>query len=82
MNTAGCCQIIRLFYSALCALKIVTGALRPFGAQIAGNKNKYFKSASSDMSKSVSQIKSLHNHVITVIMTPVKGECTLRKHSL
>jgi hypothetical protein len=34
------------------------------------------------MSKSISQIKSLHDHVITVILTPADGECKLWEHSL
>ena len=82
MNNAGCCQIIRLFYSGLWALKIATGVLRPFGAQFACNKNEHFNRTLSDMSKCLSQIKSLHNHVITVIMTPVNSEFRLQKHSL
>jgi hypothetical protein len=82
MNTAGCCQIIRLFESGLCTLKTAKGVLRSLWAEIASNKDQYLNRASSDMSKSISQIKSLHDHVITVILTPANGECTLWKHSL
>jgi len=61
-------------------LKIATGTLRSLWAEIASNKDQYFNKASSDMSKSISQIKSLHDHVITVILTPANGECTPWKH--
>jgi hypothetical protein len=56
--------------------------LRSLSVEIASNKVQYLNRASSDMSKSISQIKSLHDHVITVILTPVNGECPLCKHSL
>ena len=82
MNTAGCCQIIPVILSGLCTLKTATGVLRSWWAEIDSNKDQYVNRASSDMSKSISQIKSLHDHVITVILTPANGECTLWKHSL
>jgi len=82
MNTAGCCQIIRLFDQAFVPHKTATAVLRSLWTEIASNEDLYVNRASFEMSKSISQIKSLHNHVITIILTPANGECTLRKQYL
>lgn len=56
--------------------------LRSLWAEIASNKDKFVNKVSSDMSKSICQIKPLHNLAATVILPPANGECTLCKHSL
>jgi hypothetical protein len=44
--------------------------------------DQYTKRPPNDTSKSISHIKPLHDHVITAILTPANGECTLWKYSL
>ena len=53
-----------------------------FGRNHRWRNDQYSKRSPTDMSKSICQIKSLHDHVITVISNPANGECTLCKHSL
>jgi hypothetical protein len=81
MNTAGGCQFI-LFVDQDGALKIATGVLRSLRAEIASYKDQYVNRAPSDMSKSNSQIRSLHDHVLTTILTPANSECILLKNLL
>jgi hypothetical protein len=50
--------------------------------EIASNEDLYMNRASFEMSKSISEIKSLHDHIITIILTPANDECTLRKQYL
>jgi hypothetical protein len=46
--------------------------LRALWAEIASNKDQFLKKASSDMSKLISQMKSLLHLVIPVLLTPAK----------
>ncbi len=68
--------------SGFCTLKTATGVLRSLWAEIASNKDQYLNRASFDMSKSIFQIKSLHDHVVTVIFIHANGEGTHWKHLL
>jgi hypothetical protein len=81
MNTAGYCQIIRLFNSGTFSFKTATGVLRSLWAEIAGNQDQYVNKMSFDMSKNIFLKKSLNDHGITVILTPANGECILCKYS-
>jgi len=81
MNTAGCCQNIRLFDQAFVLSKTATGVLRSLWAEIPGNKDQYVNKMSSDMSKSIFLKNSLHDHVIIVILIPASSDCTRWKHS-
>ena len=82
MNKAGSFTIIQIIRSGPYSLKPATVPLCSLCAEIAINKDLYANRASSDMSKSIFSIKSLLDHVFTVILTPANGECTLWKHSL
>lgn len=79
MNIAGCYELTR-FFDPVFSFKDRHGRTALFVDHNHQNKDQYVKKTSSVMPKSIFSKKSLHDHVIIVILTPASSECTRWKH--